>query len=67
MACLVLQRDAPLDDIVAFGAERLPAFAVPRSFQLLDELPKTPTAKVRKRLLRERGITARTVDRLAAR
>jgi crotonobetaine/carnitine-CoA ligase len=67
MACLVLHRDAPLTDIVAFGAARLPAFAVPRYFQRLDELPKTPTAKVRKQLLRERGITPQTMDRLATR
>jgi crotonobetaine/carnitine-CoA ligase len=66
MACLVLRDPGrPLDDIVAFGAARLPAFAVPRYFQLLDELPKTPTAKVRKQLLRDRGVTPATVDRLA--
>jgi crotonobetaine/carnitine-CoA ligase len=65
MACLVLERPAPVAEIVAFGAERLPAFAVPRYFQLLDALPKTPTAKVKKQLLRERGVTADTIDRLA--
>jgi crotonobetaine/carnitine-CoA ligase len=66
MACVVLVRDdAPVDDIVSFSAERLPAFAVPRYIQLLQELPKTPTAKVRKQLLRDRGVTPATIDRLA--
>jgi crotonobetaine/carnitine-CoA ligase len=66
MACLVLADPGPaLDDVIAFAAERLPAFAVPRYFQVLDALPKTPTAKVRKQLLRDRGVTAATIDRMA--
>lgn len=33
----------------------LPAFMVPRFIRLTDELPKTPTTRVRRHLLRERG------------
>jgi crotonobetaine/carnitine-CoA ligase len=36
---------------------------LPRYIRLLTELPKTPTGKVRKHLLREEGITADTWDK----
>jgi crotonobetaine/carnitine-CoA ligase len=66
-ACLVLSdADASLDELMAFAEQRLPRFAVPRYFEVLDELPKTPTAKVRKEVLRAAGVTERTVDRLAS-
>jgi crotonobetaine/carnitine-CoA ligase len=35
----------------AFAAERLAAFKVPRYWQLIDELPRTPTARVAKHRL----------------
>lgn len=44
---------------------RLPAFMVPRYVEILDQLPKTPTEKVRKELLRESG-TAGAWDRESA-
>jgi crotonobetaine/carnitine-CoA ligase len=47
-------------------AERMPHFMVPRYVRIMDELPKTPTAKVRKHILREEGVTADTWDREAA-
>jgi crotonobetaine/carnitine-CoA ligase len=40
---------------------------VPRYLDFVDELPKTPTAKIRKIDLRARGITDTTWDRNAAR
>jgi crotonobetaine/carnitine-CoA ligase len=39
---------------------------VPRYIRILDELPKTPSAKVQKHLLREEAITDQTWDREAA-
>jgi crotonobetaine/carnitine-CoA ligase len=42
---------------------KLPYFAVPRYVEILPELPKTPTAKVRKNELREAGVTPSTSDR----
>jgi crotonobetaine/carnitine-CoA ligase len=49
--------------LVRFCAQRMPHFMVPRYVEHADELPKTPSAKVRKYLLRERGNTESTWDR----
>ncbi len=38
-------------ELRAFAAERLAAFKVPRYWQLIDELPRTPTARVAKHRL----------------
>jgi carnitine-CoA ligase len=38
-------------ELRAWAAERLAAFKVPRFWQLIDELPRTPTARVAKHLL----------------
>jgi crotonobetaine/carnitine-CoA ligase len=62
----VLVGDVDPEAIWAWCDERLPYFAVPRYVELVDELPKTPTAKVRKTELREAGVTPRTADRGAA-
>jgi crotonobetaine/carnitine-CoA ligase len=40
-----------LADLRAFAAQRLAAFKVPRYWQLVDELPRTPTARVAKHRL----------------
>lgn len=45
-----------------FGAE-LPYFAVPRSVEVVDEIPKNPVGRVLKFKLREPGVTATTWDR----
>jgi crotonobetaine/carnitine-CoA ligase len=66
--CLVLRRSvrfAP-EAFLAWCEDRLPAFAVPRYLELLPELPKTPSNKVQKYLLRERGISTETWDRVKA-
>ncbi|MGB5952289.1 MAG: ATP-dependent acyl-CoA ligase, partial [Ornithinimicrobium sp.] len=47
--------------------EREPRSMVPRYYELVDELPKTPTEKVEKHALRARGRTARTWDSEASR
>jgi crotonobetaine/carnitine-CoA ligase len=39
---------------------------VPRYIDIVDTLPRTPTEKVEKAQLRERGITATTWDRTAS-
>lgn len=49
-------------DLHAYLAERMPKFMVPRFIEFLDELPKTPTQKIRKVVLREGGVTAETWD-----
>ncbi|MGI9598549.1 MAG: AMP-binding protein [Acidimicrobiales bacterium] len=55
--------DLDPDELWAFADRQLPAFAVPRYLRIVDELPKTPSEKVRKIELREWGIDAETHDR----
>jgi len=52
--------------LVEFLRPRMAHFMIPRYVRILDELPKTPTQKVQKNLLREAGVTADTWDREAA-
>jgi crotonobetaine/carnitine-CoA ligase len=44
------------EQIYRFLADRLPYFMVPRYIELREDLPKTPTAKVRKNELRSLGV-----------
>jgi crotonobetaine/carnitine-CoA ligase len=68
MVCVVRTPGAELGaaELLDFCQERMPRFAVPRYVDFLDRLPRTPTEKVQKALLRARGITATTWDREAA-
>jgi len=50
-------------DLLAFLADRMPHYMVPRYLELIDEFPKTPSARVRKGDLRTKGNTAATWDR----
>jgi crotonobetaine/carnitine-CoA ligase len=54
------------EELTRFLIGRLPYFMVPRYLELAAQLPKTPTQKVHKHLLRERGITGGVWDREAA-
>ncbi|MFP5460038.1 MAG: AMP-binding protein [Gammaproteobacteria bacterium] len=51
--------------LLDFLRGRMAHFMVPRYVRVLDELPKTPTAKVLKHELRAQGVTADTWDREA--
>ena len=42
-------------ELHAFLVERAPKFMVPQFIQIVDELPKTPTEKIQKAVLRKRG------------
>ena len=42
-----------LDDVTAFAAERLASFKRPRTYEVRDELPRTESGKLLKRLLRD--------------
>jgi crotonobetaine/carnitine-CoA ligase len=53
-------------ELTHFLVERLPYFMVPRYLEFAAELPKTPTQKVHKHLLRERGVGPDVWDREAA-
>jgi crotonobetaine/carnitine-CoA ligase len=67
-AIVVPRPGARLDpaDLVKFLAPRLPHFMVPRYVEFAASLPKTPTGKIQKYPLRERGVTSATWDRVAA-
>ena len=58
---LVIGRDgqAPSPaDLLAFARARLAGYKLPRSIEVVDDLPRTPTGKVLKRELRERYASA---------
>ena len=50
------------EELVEFCEENLPKFMVPRYVEFLAALPRTPTDKVAKYKLRERGLTDETWD-----
>lgn len=52
-------------ELIAFLARRMTRFMVPRYVRIVSDLPRTPTQKVQKHLLREEGVTADTFDREA--
>jgi crotonobetaine/carnitine-CoA ligase len=63
-ACVVIRGEATLTpaELRDFLESRLPRFMVPRYIEILPRLPKTPTEKVRKKPLRESGVSATTWD-----
>jgi carnitine-CoA ligase len=68
MASVVLQPGTTVseEDLARFVNDNAPYFFVPRYIDIVDELPHTPTQKVQKFKLRERGLTPTTWDRDAA-
>ena len=52
-------------DLIAWCDARMPYFMVPRYIEVLESLPRTVSEKVQKKLLRERGVTPQTWDRVA--
>jgi len=58
----VVRADASLTapELARHCAAELPRFAVPTYIRFVEELPRTPTAKVEKYRLREEGVTADT-------
>lgn len=56
-AFVVLQpkRNATADDIKDYVRGRLARYKIPRDIEFLDEIPRNPTGKVLKRVLRERA------------
>lgn len=67
LAVVALHRDATLDpaELFEFLRPRMAHYMLPRYIRSLDELPKTPSLRVQKHLLREAG-TAGCWDRVAA-
>ncbi len=50
-------------DLIQFLRPRMAHFMVPRFIRVVAELPKTPTQKVQKHILRDEGVTPDTWDR----
>jgi crotonobetaine/carnitine-CoA ligase len=68
LAVIAPQPGADIDpaELVLYLRPRLPHFMIPRFVRVMAELPKTPTQKVQKHLLRDDGVTKDTWDREAA-
>ncbi|MFC2027715.1 AMP-binding protein [Chloroflexota bacterium] len=54
------------DELARFVNDNAPYFFVPLYIEFMEELPQTPTGRVQKYKLRERGVTPETWDRKAA-
>ena len=63
--CVVLKPDATLspEELIKHANERMPYFAVPRYVEFMESLPKTPTERIQKYLLKQAGVTPNTWDR----
>ncbi len=57
---------ASFEEIIKWCDDRMPHFMVPRFLEVLDELPRTPTQKVKKKELREREASGAVWDRESA-
>ena len=63
--CVVLKPGETLtpEELIIYANDRMPYFAVPRYVEFMESLPKTPTERVQKYMLKEAGVTAKTWDR----
>lgn len=52
-------------NVISWCETRMPGYAIPRYIDVIDELPKTPSEKIKKGDLRTRGVTATTWGRAA--
>ena len=68
MACVVLKAGMSVshEELITWCDARMPSFMVPRYIEFMQTLPQTPTEKIRKKELRERGVTTATWDRMRA-
>lgn len=55
-----------MEELIDFLRPRMAHFMVPRYVRVMDDLPKTPTQKIEKYVIRNQGITDDTWDREAA-
>ncbi|MFP3802351.1 ATP-dependent acyl-CoA ligase, partial [Paraburkholderia sp. SIMBA_027] len=64
--CIVADAGETPENVLRYLADRLPHFMMPRYIEMRESLPRTSTNKVRKRELRESGISEETWDRQAS-
>ena len=67
LVVLTLRPDVTIDfaELLDFCSERMPYFCVPRYLEVVDEIPKNVIGRVRKDLLRSRGLGDGAWDREA--
>jgi crotonobetaine/carnitine-CoA ligase len=63
VAVVVDPQSLDLAGLIAHCQRELPYFAVPRYVRVMTSLPKNPSERVQKFVLREQGVTADTIDR----
>ncbi len=56
IAFVELDAEAEPDELAEFAAERLAAYKRPREIVVIDEVPRLPTGKILRRVLRERAL-----------
>lgn len=68
LVAVSLAPGASLDpaELIDFLVPRMAHFMIPRYVRILPDLPKTPTAKVQKHVIRDEGVAADVWDREAA-
>jgi crotonobetaine/carnitine-CoA ligase len=61
---VVVRSDSSLDErsLATFMSNNVAKFAIPRYVEFVDSLPKTPSERVNKGAVRERGLTSAAVD-----
>lgn len=67
LVVVTLRQGVSLDhaELLDFCSARMPYFCVPRYLEVLDDIPKNVIGRVRKDLLRQRGLSAGAWDREA--
>jgi crotonobetaine/carnitine-CoA ligase len=65
--CVVLREGGTLrpEELIDYLTQIMPAFMVPRYVEFVDDLPRTPTQRVKKAELRQAAVTPATWDRQA--
>ncbi|MHB9149883.1 MAG: AMP-binding protein [Thermoleophilia bacterium] len=63
--CVVLKAGSTLspEELIRYANDHMPHFAVPRYVEFMESLPKTPTERTQKFLLKQAGVTPATWDR----
>ena len=49
-------------DVIKWAEDRMPYFMIPRFIEFYKSLPKTPTERVQKHILKSAGVTSDTWD-----
>lgn len=54
------------EELITFCDKNMAFYMIPRYVEFCDKLPKTPTEKIEKHVLKDQGVNAKTWDRIAA-